>query len=98
MDEPLKVEIGPDPNELTISGELDLGTADLLQSAIEGLRSAGETDVVLDTAGVSFVDSRGLRTMLLALHGGGLSLRRPSPQLVRLIELTGLQEHLPVIE
>ncbi|MCU1391687.1 MAG: putative anti-sigma factor antagonist [Ilumatobacteraceae bacterium] len=98
VDEALTVEPGAQPNELVLVGELDLSTADLVQNAIDGLREGGAADVVLDTAGVSFVDSRGLRTLLIALQSGAVTLRSPSPQLRRLIDLTGLQEHLPIIE
>ncbi|MCU1365200.1 MAG: hypothetical protein JWL72_3658 [Ilumatobacteraceae bacterium] len=98
MDEPLRIEEGPQPDELTLTGDLDLGTSDLLETAIADLRAGGITDVVLDAAGISFVDSRGLRSMLVALQGGRIRLRRPSAQLLRLIDLTGLQEHLPVVE
>ena len=92
------VERGPGSNELTITGELDLGTASVVEAAIDDLRANGIVDVVLDTAGVAFVDSRGLRTMLVGLQGGRISLRNPSVQLRRLIDLTGLQEHLPIID
>lgn len=98
MDEPLRIEQGTQPDELTLTGELDLGTCDQLEAAIAKLRTGGITDVVLDTAGISFVDSRGLRSMLVALQGGSVALRRPSAQLLRLLDLTGLQEHLPVVE
>ncbi|MCU1401226.1 MAG: anti-sigma factor antagonist [Acidimicrobiales bacterium] len=98
MEEPLTIEQGPQPGELTLTGDLDLGTSGLLETAIDGLRAGGVTDVVLNTAGITFVDSRGLRSMLVALQGGSITLRRPSAQLLRLIDLTGLQEHLPVVE
>ena len=98
MDEPLTVEVGSVPHELIVIGELDLGTTNVLEAAIDERRASGVSDLVLEASAITFVDSRGLRTLLVALQHGSVALRNPSPQLRRLIELTGLQEHLPIVE
>ena len=57
----------------------------------------GFVDVAVDGSGLSFVDSAGLRTLVLArrdtaARGGSLWLRTPSPALERLLELSGLTD------
>jgi anti-sigma B factor antagonist len=78
-------------------GELDLATAPELRATIDELLGAGFDDVVVDLAGVTFLDSSGLH-VLLALHAaaelGGYRFRlRPGPPGVqRIFELTGTSD------
>jgi anti-sigma B factor antagonist len=65
---------------LRLSGEIDLSSAHLLVDAIEEAVEAGATTVILDFAGVTFVNSTGLGTMVAATKrlradGGDLVLR-----------------------
>jgi anti-anti-sigma factor len=56
---------------LTLRGELDLGTAAQLESA---LAEAGD-DVLLDLRGLTFMDSTGVRVLLEAAERGASGLR-----------------------
>ena len=59
------------------------------------------TDLVLDLSQLGFVDSSGLRVLIsaqhqLADHGGTLVLRSPSETVRRLLEITGLVDHITI--
>lgn len=65
---------------LRLTGEIDLSSAHLLVEAIDEAIDAGATTIVLDFAGVTFVNSTGLGTMVAATkrlrgEGGDLVLR-----------------------
>lgn len=82
---------------LVLIGEIDTYTAPELEGSLAGLPDA----CVVDLAGVSFIDSSGLR-VIVAAHtqrrerGGGLTLRAPSPSVERLLEISGVAGHLVV--
>ena len=81
------------------SGVVDAHTAEQL---LESLQStpAGE-DAVADLGDVEFIDSSGLRT-LVTVHqqheaaGSQLRLRNLSAAVARLLEITGLDDHLHI--
>jgi anti-sigma B factor antagonist len=92
---PVHVTSNPDAS-LTLRGDLDLATADTLRAAVaDALRGDTCTSVVLDLAEVTFIDSTGLGT-LVAIRNEcldrdiALSLRRPSPTVRRLLQLSAL--------
>lgn len=79
-----------------LCGEVDAHTAPTLAAALGELPA----DVVmLDMAGVSFMDSSGLRVLMEASTraregGGDLVVARPSPAVARLVEISGLGEQI----
>jgi anti-anti-sigma factor len=82
---------------LEARGEIDLDSAEQLTDAVVG--AAGR--VVLSLEGVTFIDSSGLRGLIQAqrtLQGRGddLVLRRPSPVVHRLLEITGLLDEFTI--
>lgn len=78
---------------VTPEGELDLTTAPQLEEHL--LRVLSEGDVVLDLSRIAFIDSTGI-ALLVSIsgtareHAWRLELRDPSPQVDRLIKLTGV--------
>ncbi|MCU1393792.1 MAG: anti-sigma factor antagonist [Ilumatobacteraceae bacterium] len=98
VDGDLVITAGSEPQELVVCGDIDLATVDVLEAAIAAVRSAGHPDLVIDLAGVGFVDSRGLRALLTAQQTGPVSLRRPSIAVRRLLQLTGVEQHFAVID
>lgn len=82
---------------LLLTGEIDSYTAPELSE-----RLAGDPPVeVLDLAGVTFIDSSGLRVIVEAHQsrlaaGARLVLRSPSAAVQRLLEISGLAGHLDV--
>jgi anti-sigma B factor antagonist len=85
------------PGEFEVAGEIDAHSA---PSLAELLTVNGEK-LVLDLAGVTFMDSSGLRVVVnLHQHGqdGGpeLVIQDPSKPVVRLFEIAGLTELLAI--
>lgn len=80
---------------LSLAGELDTTTAPDLQAIVDRLCEEGAREIVLDLHDVSFIDSSGLRVILLsrercARSACDFSLTRAQPHAQHLFELTGL--------
>jgi anti-sigma B factor antagonist len=87
---------------VSLQGELDMANAPHLQSAIEGDAIAGKT-LVLDLDQLHFIDSTGLRIILSARErcrqaGQEFAITRGSSQVQRLLSVTGVAEHLRMID
>lgn len=99
-----RLSIAADTSRLVLVGEIDAHTAPELAEHLDPLPGddAGDvSDVTLDVAGVDFIDSSGLRLIVEAHQraeaaGRRLVVRRPSTAVVRLLEISGLTEHLAV--
>jgi len=77
---------------LVLEGELDMASAPVLESAVDGALEAAR-DLELDLAGVVFMDSTGLRTLLgirqrLDGSGRGLRLVAVPPPVLRVLDVT----------
>jgi anti-sigma B factor antagonist len=101
LEHPLTIEVHREGDEavLTLTGELDPHTAPMLSDELDSLTGEGVTTVVLALAGLGFIDSSGLRVIIsadrdLGERGGRLVLRSPSDTVRRLLEITGLSDHL----
>lgn len=87
-------EEGPGRTVLSLAGELDIASAPLLEQAAEGLERSGDRPLVIDLSEVTFMDSTGLRALLLvrqqAAEGDRQLFLRPGPrQVQRVFELSG---------
>jgi anti-sigma B factor antagonist len=85
--------------QLTVRGELDIASAPELQTALERLLAGPHDVLVLDLAGLSFLDCAGMRPIrtarrTLEARGGRLLVRHPSPIVERALRLGGLGEAL----
>lgn len=77
--------------------------AEELEQQFEQLHRAGATEIIVDLADVSFIDSRGLEALIrgLRLFGpAGEPIKLASPQLQPrlLFDLTGFDQFFPIIE
>jgi anti-anti-sigma factor len=85
---------------VTASGEVDVGTAPALCESIwEG--AAQSPRIVVDLRAVRFLDSTGLQVLVTAWEhvqqaGGGLTLVQPTGIVWRVLQLTQLDQVLPV--
>lgn len=89
----------PQPRLLTASGVIDLHSAQILVDKLEELGAT--EDVLLDLSAVEFIDSSGLRAIVVGhrrLEAADRQLRllRPSNSVKRLLEITSLDGHLIV--
>ncbi|MGY0236712.1 STAS domain-containing protein [Longispora urticae] len=79
---------------VTVSGEIDVATAPILQRRLAALYADDRLRLVVDLSGVTFCDSVGVGVLIgaaRALHGRGLvHLTGLCPLLVRLFEVTGI--------
>jgi anti-anti-sigma factor len=87
--------------KLALRGELDMYTAPVLARELEAAVEAHTPRVVLDLAALSFMDVAGLRAILDAARivrrdGGSLVIANPMPHIVRLLELTAIDQSLEV--
>jgi anti-anti-sigma factor len=78
---------------LTLSGELDLASTPILERELAAVESAGAKKILIDLAGVGFMDSTGLQALLRARERATedaiqLALRRGPHQVQRVFELT----------
>jgi anti-anti-sigma factor len=84
-----------------LAGELDLASAPALREQLLGLLRRGSSRLVLDLTRVSFCDASGLAVLVGTSHrarrlGGFLRLAAVPRQAARVLDLTGLDRHLPV--
>jgi anti-sigma B factor antagonist len=84
-----------------VIGDVDLHTARSLRAYATNAVGRDVPHLVLDLAGVDFVDSSGLSTLIALLHatqaaGGSIRLAGVPDRLARMVTMTGVSELLPV--
>lgn len=93
----VQIENGDETTTIRLVGELDAHTCDGVASQIATLVGDGANDLVIDLAGVSFMDSSGLRVLVRARQDildadGRLRLRGATDVVERVLQITGLAE------
>ncbi|CAL9338711.1 hypothetical protein SUDANB108_00221 [Streptomyces sp. enrichment culture] len=86
---------------VVVAGDVDLHTAVSLRAYVVALLNRDVRHLVLDLAGVEYVDSSGLSTLVVLLHaarehGGSLRVAEVPERLMRMLTMTGISEVLPV--
>jgi anti-sigma B factor antagonist len=102
--EHLRVEVRREADRavLRLEGELDLASSAILERALEAAEVTQTQLLVLDLDALSFVDSTGLRVILLAHEAARkreqeFAITPGSPQVQRLLSITSVAEHMRVI-
>ena len=97
----VKMSDTPSVKRLTITApnELSYPLADNFSAHLTRLPAEGE--LVIDLRHVDFIDSSGLRALLIERRrreqaGGSVALANPSPLVIRLLEVTGVDRVLRV--
>jgi anti-anti-sigma factor len=86
---------------LALRGELDVFSAPLLDARLRDVRPL-RSPLVIDVAGLSFIDSSGLRSLTTLRRaavedvGGAVTLRNPRHSLLKLLDMTGLADAFDV--
>jgi anti-sigma B factor antagonist len=88
-----------DAATVRVSGELDMDNADMLAAALDRAFAPGSRTVVLDLAGLAFLDSTGVRVLLNGLDraertGSTLVVHEPRPLVERVLRISGIADHL----
>jgi anti-sigma B factor antagonist len=87
-----------------VSGEIDVSTSALLRERLLRVVTDGRhRDLVVNLAGVSFIDSAGIGVLVGVWHrvlatDGVLALAAPSRQARGILDMTGLARVLPVYD
>ncbi len=102
--EHLRVEVRREADRvvLRLDGELDLASSTILERALEAADVTQAPLLVLDLDELSFVDSTGLRVILLAHEAARnreqeFAITPGSAQVQRLLSITSVAEHMRVI-
>ena len=92
MEQPAIFTVDATSDSVRLSGEIDMSTAPML---IEAVLQSESSEI--DLSGITFMDSSGMHA-LIDLKAARPSLRivAASPTVRRLVQLTGLAEHLQV--
>ena len=89
-------------HRLTPIGELDLATTPLLETAFDAVLGDDDAEmIVVDLTELSFIDSTGIH-LLLQMHAAckdadRLRVVNGSHAVERLLDVTGVRAHLPII-
>jgi anti-anti-sigma factor len=88
---------------LRLAGEFDLATAPRVQEAAENLIAAELERLVIDLSGLGFIDSSGLRVIVVlhqraAEEGWTLELVRPAQPVLKIFQISGLEERLHFLD
>ena len=96
----LTISVPQDDGSATVSleGEFDLATADLVREALRGIEEQA-TNLVIDLRELSFIDSTAVGVLIEAAarsrqNNHHLGIRRGSGQVQEVFALTGLDERL----
>lgn len=103
MDFQMEARDDGDWSVLVVRGEVDVFTAPKLRERIIELIEKGRHDIVVDLAGVSFMDSTGLGILVGCLkrvkeREGSLALAGPQRPVMRVLTITGLSRVFPIHE
>lgn len=97
----LSVQGGAD-TVIHISGDLDPATAPALEAALaDAVADPAVSTVAVDLSELTFLDSSGLRVFVVAretmrARGAAFTLRSPSANVRRLLDVTGLGEVIEI--
>ena len=94
----LSVDIADD-GAIVVSGDVDIAGGPVLEAKL--LQRTQDRPIVVDLAGVTFMDSSGLRNLLAASNrakkqGAEMVLRNVGPEVWRLLEITKTTGHFAV--
>jgi anti-sigma B factor antagonist len=95
----VQTSVRDDRHLFVLNGELDIGSAPVLEATLDEACAAGAKEVVIDMGGVEFIDSSGLSAivrgkMLCEEHGCGYCLTPAQRPVQGVFEVTGVVDRL----
>ncbi|MET7967594.1 STAS domain-containing protein [Micromonospora sp. NPDC005305] len=99
----MSVRAGRGWTVVEVRGELDMATAPQLRDGLQQLVDAGDRQVVLDMAGVGFLDSSALGALVLIFKslrevGGRLGLASVQPAVRSVLRVTSVDRVIDVYD
>jgi anti-sigma B factor antagonist len=88
---------------LALNGDIDIHTAPHLRDTLATLHGEGNTSIVVDLGGVTFLDSSALGALVaahrdLTAAGGTLKLAAPRTHVLKVFRITRLAEVIPLYD
>jgi len=89
-----------DVHSICLFGELDLATGEAVERELERVEATDTAAIIVDLSGLEFMDSSGVRLMLIAnarsrADANRLTLLRGPAAVQRVLELSGVERLLP---
>ena len=89
-----------DDASIVVRGEVDMATAPQLRDALDAFVDDGATRIALDCRGLAFLDSSGIGVLIAVRKrlgdDGSLTLEAPPAHVRKVLELTGVSEHIVI--
>ena len=90
-----QIRVRVDSHKLRVAGELDINTVPHLWASLSFAFEPDEP-VRLDMSEVTFIDSSALAALIATADERGMEILDPSPQVRRLLSITGLGDRFGV--
>lgn len=103
MDLPLSTRPGRECTVVQVAGDLDMATSPQLRDGLQRILAAGTRNVVIDMAGVGFMDSSGLGALVVMFTafrdgGGRLCLAAVQPHVRTILAVTSVDRAIDVYD
>ena len=96
----LESNVTDDGASVIVRGEVDMATAPQLRDTLLALVDGGASRVTLDCRGLDFLDSSGIGVLIAVRKrlgdDGSLTLEAPPAHVRKVLELTGVSEHVTI--
>jgi anti-sigma B factor antagonist len=90
-----------DIHTLGLTGEIDLANAHDVDRELRRIEETDAAVILVDLAGVSFIDSTGIKVLITAAArsqgANRLLLDSPSPAVLRVLRIAGVADLLPLV-
>jgi anti-sigma B factor antagonist len=88
---------------LRLTGELDMAGVDRFERLLTADQTSEATTFVLDMRGLTFIDSSGLRALIMAdgrvrAEGGHLVVVRGPDRVNQVLEMTGVAQRIDLVD
>lgn len=97
----IRSEREDDVHTLSLTGEIDLANVAEVEQELSRIEATDAEVILVDLAGVSFIDSTGIRALIAAAARSQadhrLVLTRPTPAVLRVLRIAGVADRLPLL-